>query len=83
MAHYNPIHPLIKWAQRKDRVFMEIHLQNIKEEKIDLTSHGFSFSGDSNGKLYQCNIEFFEEVVPEVHIKIHCRHLNGSKTLFV
>lgn len=30
-------HPIIKWAQRKDRVFIEVQLRDVKDEKIDLT----------------------------------------------
>lgn len=60
------LHPIIKWAQRKDRVFIEVPLRDIKGEKIELAPQGLSFSGESAGKNYSFNVELYEEVVPEV-----------------
>jgi len=60
------LHPIIKWAQRKERLFLELQLRDVQDEKVDLTSRGISFSGRSGGRLYEFRIEFFEEVVPEV-----------------
>ena len=33
-------HPNLKWAQRKDRVFLTIDLADISNEKIDLNAAG-------------------------------------------
>ena len=33
-------HPNLKWAQRKDRVFLTIDLADISNEKIELTPEG-------------------------------------------
>lgn len=60
------LHPVLKWAQRKERVFLELQLRDIQDEKVDLTTKGISFSGKSSGQLYEFNLEFFEEVAPEV-----------------
>jgi prostaglandin-E synthase len=60
------LHPVLKWAQRKERVFLELQLRDIQDEKVDLTAKGISFSGKSSGQLYEFNLEFFEEVAPEV-----------------
>ena len=32
--------PQIKWAQRKDKVFITIELENLKDVSIDLTPEG-------------------------------------------
>jgi hypothetical protein len=45
-------HPIIKWAQRKDRVFIEVGLRDIVDEKIDLTETTISFQGTSDKVKY-------------------------------
>jgi prostaglandin-E synthase len=60
------LHPVLKWAQRKERVFLELQLRDIQDEKVDLTAKGIGFSGKSSGQPYEFNLEFFEEVAPEV-----------------
>ena len=37
------LHPLVKWAQRKDRVFLEIGLRDITDEKVNITSNSIAF----------------------------------------
>lgn len=60
------MHPVIKWAQRKEKVFLELQLRDVQDEKVDLTAKGISFSGKSGDKLYEFHLEFFDEIVPEV-----------------
>ena len=59
------LHPLIRWAQRKDRVFLEVPLMDITEEKVDLTNTHLKFHCTSGGKKYQFELETFEQVNTE------------------
>lgn len=58
--------PPIKWAQRKDRVFLTIEVRDIKGEKVDLQPESLKFSGVSDGQTYEFNLNFFDEVSVEV-----------------
>ena len=58
-------HPIIKWAQRKDRVFLEIGLRDITEEKLDLTENSISFKGVSDKKEYAFDFEVFSAIDTE------------------
>lgn len=58
-------HPTVKWAQRKDRIFIELHLMDIANEKVDLTSTHLHFQGESGKNKYSFSLELFEEVVVE------------------
>ena len=55
-------HPILRWAQRKDKVFIEIALRDISEEKIELTSNTMSFNGVSDKKKYAFDLELFAEI---------------------
>merc|ERR1712065_104451 len=57
------VHAPIKWAQRKDRVFVTLGVQDVTGETISLTETKLSFSGtDGSGVGYATDIEFFEEI---------------------
>lgn len=55
-------HPITKWAQRKDKVFLEVALRDITDENIELTETTLTFVGNSDGKKYEFAFEFFGEV---------------------
>jgi cytosolic prostaglandin-E synthase len=55
----------IKWAQRKDSLYVTIDLRDISEEKIDLTATKLTFSCKSGGNDFNGEIEFIKEVDPE------------------
>lgn len=61
----NLSHPIIKWAQRKDRVFIEVGLRDISEEKIDLTETTISFQGTSDKVKYAFDFELFGPINKE------------------
>jgi hypothetical protein len=52
--------PFLKWAQRKDVVFLTVELRDIKNEKIEITETTLVFDAESDDKHYHFNIEFFE-----------------------
>jgi len=54
--------PPIRWAQRKDRVFLTVELRDIKNEKVEwLSPSELKFSGTSDGKAYGCTINLFAD----------------------
>ena len=59
------LHPLIKWAQRKDKIFLEIGLRDIEEERVNITEKTVKFEGKSNKKDYAFEIELFESIKTE------------------
>ncbi len=55
--------PNIKWAERKDKLFVTIDLDDVKEPKIDISDNNhLLFSGVSNGKEYKLDLELYGEV---------------------
>lgn len=48
----------VKWAQRKDSIYLTISLPDVKDHKIDLGDKKLSFTGNSNGKDYMLDLEF-------------------------
>lgn len=58
-------HPIIKWAQRKDKIYIEIGLRDIVDEKIDLTENSISFEGTSDSKKYSFSFELFDKINTE------------------
>ena len=59
----------VKWAQRKDRLYLSIGLRDIKDEKVNVEAEKFSFTGTSDGKVYKFEIDLFAEVLPEETVK--------------
>ena len=55
----------VKWAQRKDSLYVTISLSDVKDHKIDLTADSLTFSGNSSGKSYSLSLKFFKEVETE------------------
>lgn len=58
-------HPNIKWAQRKDRVFVEVQIRDAKNEKVELHPTSLNIAGDSDGVNYSASLELFGEVISE------------------
>ncbi|KAG7350292.1 HSP20-like chaperone [Nitzschia inconspicua] len=52
----------IKYAQRKDSLYLTIALSDVKDEKIVLTDTQLKFTGTSDDKPYEVDIEFFKAV---------------------
>jgi len=48
----------VKWAQRKDSLYLTISLSDVKDHKIDLTENKLIFTGSSGDKNYSLNFEF-------------------------
>ena len=59
------IQPTVKWAQRKDRLFLTVDVPDIADEVVALTADKVVITGKSGGKDYAVEIEFAGEVDPE------------------
>ncbi|CEG49677.1 HSP90 co-chaperone p23 [Plasmopara halstedii] len=55
----------VKWAQRKDALYVTVDLPDVKDEKVSLNSKNLTFKGTSNGKVYEVTLDFFKEVDAE------------------
>lgn len=59
MAEFSAVNVApVKWAQRKDSLYVTISLPDVTDQKIDLTSNKLTFVGTSGGKSYSLNLEF-------------------------
>lgn len=78
MEKTHTLAPTIKWAQRKDKVYMTVEIRDIKNEKIDLQPANLSFVGESDEKHYEFKIDFFEDIDVEVRVLLFLRHQSGA-----
>lgn len=59
MAEFSAVNTApVKWAQRKDSLYVTISLPDVTDQKIELTSTKLTFVGTSGGKSYSLNLEF-------------------------
>ncbi|KAK4750364.1 hypothetical protein SAY87_027813 [Trapa incisa] len=61
-------HPEVKWAQRKDKVFITVLLPDSKDAKVNLESDGvftFSAKGGAENHAYELKLELFDKVIIE------------------
>ncbi|XP_069111175.1 prostaglandin E synthase 3-like isoform X2 [Argopecten irradians] len=61
-----PLHPAVVWAQRKDKIYLTINLEDSKETTINISENEFHFKGKGGPekKAYEVKLEFFNEVIP-------------------
>ncbi|GLE11607.1 hypothetical protein PINS_up024137 [Pythium insidiosum] len=52
----------VKWAQRKDSIYVTVDLPDVKDEQVKLTNKSLSFRGTSNKQQYEVELVFFKEV---------------------
>ncbi|KAG2522898.1 hypothetical protein JM16_005518 [Phytophthora kernoviae] len=52
----------VKWAQRREALYVTVDLPDVKDEKVTLSSKNLTFKGTSNGQLYEVALDFFKEV---------------------
>ncbi|EEF36841.1 co-chaperone protein p23-1 isoform X2 [Ricinus communis] len=56
-------HPIVKWAQRSDKVFITVELPDAKDVKLKLEPEGrFIFSATKDDVPYEVDIELFDKV---------------------
>lgn len=57
--------PQILWAQRNDKVFVSIQLDDVSDENITVNTEKLTFSGKSRNKNYAVDLEFNGSIIPE------------------
>jgi len=62
----NVTNPIIKWAQRKKKVFVTIDAVEVKNPMIDIVDGKvLKFEGSDNKHKYAFEVELYDEVVKE------------------
>ncbi|XP_012838378.1 PREDICTED: uncharacterized protein OsI_027940-like [Erythranthe guttata] len=59
-------HPLVKWAQRSDKLFVTVELPDAKNVKLNLDPEGkffFSATGGVDNVPYEIDIDLYDKVV--------------------
>jgi len=66
-AKVDSLHAPVLWAQRKDKLYVTIALDDVKDPQIKLTETQLTFKGRGSveKKCYENTIEFFKPVDPE------------------
>jgi prostaglandin-E synthase len=58
--------PQVRWAQRKDRIFLKIDVNDVKDLNVSLHPEGkISFTGVSGGHKYALDLELLHEIEPQ------------------
>lgn len=66
-------HPLIKWAQRSDKLFITVELPDAKNVKLNLEPEGkffFSATSGANNVPYEIDIDLYDKVDVNVSVGI-------------
>ena len=58
----------VKWAQRKDSLYVTISLPDVKDHTLDVTENKLVFSGTSNDQKYSVDLEFYKPIDTEESI---------------
>jgi len=69
--------PVVLWAQRADRVFVSIQLDEVTEEKVSVDQSTLSFSGKSKGLSYSLCLELNDSIKPD-----ECKQRKGGREYF-
>ncbi|KAF0971619.1 hypothetical protein FDP41_009842 [Naegleria fowleri] len=55
--------PIVKWAQRRDKVLLTVELSNATELSIHMTDRdAISFRGKSSGRWYSFDLKLFDDI---------------------
>lgn len=62
--------PSVIWAQRSDRLYLTIQVEDCKDQVINLEPEKLYFKGKGGveGKDYEITLEFFKDINPKVSI---------------
>ncbi|KAJ8313959.1 hypothetical protein KUTeg_008520 [Tegillarca granosa] len=60
--------PPVMWAQRKDKIYLTINLEDCKKPKIELTETQLYFrcKGGTDNTDHEVTIKFYKPVIPEM-----------------
>lgn len=66
MMEKKAANPQLKWAQRKDKVYITFDLIEVQDPQIDIIDEKIlKFSGSDKNHTYALELEFFEEISKE------------------
>uniref|UniRef100_M4BVQ9 CS domain-containing protein n=1 Tax=Hyaloperonospora arabidopsidis (strain Emoy2) TaxID=559515 RepID=M4BVQ9_HYAAE len=65
MSESKPLWAPVKWAQRKEALYVTVDLPDVKDEKVTLSNTNLTFKGTSNGQEYEVTLDFLKEVDAE------------------
>jgi len=67
MAATPMMHPIVLWAQRKDKIFLTIEIEDSKDSefKWDPSKLTFKGHGGPENTLFECSLEFNKEIDTE------------------
>ncbi|XP_077319462.1 putative ATP-dependent RNA helicase TDRD12 [Lithobates pipiens] len=68
-------HPVVKWYEKGDTVFLAVKLQEIRDHKCTFHPTRLIFSCQAEGKLYKADFDLYKEIVPE---KSQCSVKSGE-----
>ena len=69
MSEKKTQNPILKWAQRKDKLFITICVVHSKKPIVDLTDgKRIKYQGTDGSKNYSFDIELYDEIVIEHQI---------------
>ena len=55
--------PMLKWAQRRDRLFITVDVQDVTGEVVSLSQDALVFSGQgSDSRQYKLDLKFYKPV---------------------
>jgi len=58
----SPLLPFFKWAQDADHIFIAIEVPNVVDDKYEITSNTFKFTGRSGQDHYALEFEFNKKI---------------------
>ena len=64
------LQPMLKWAQRKDKLYLTVDLQDCEDADIKVSNNDdgtgqFDFSGTCHGNKYELSTKLYGEVDPD------------------
>uniref|UniRef100_A0AAV1VGS4 CS domain-containing protein n=1 Tax=Peronospora matthiolae TaxID=2874970 RepID=A0AAV1VGS4_9STRA len=65
MSESKPLWAPVKWAQRKEALYVTVDLPDVKDETVTLSNTNLTFKGTSTGQEYEVTLDFFKEVDAE------------------
>ena len=61
-----PVPPMLKWAQRRDRLFITLDVQDVTGAVVSLSEDALVFSGQGcDGRRHKVNLKFYKPVDPK------------------
>jgi hypothetical protein len=62
----------VKWAQRKDSLYVTISLSDVTDYAIDVTERKITFTGTSGGQAYKLDLELVRQLAAMLILAYSC-----------